>query len=184
MGCLAGVATHVTCDTMNPMPLSNITMGEIEAADQAGIKLEITEGLPTWEFHPTLNHQLAVQSVFQSIQVSEGGSQCMCLPVLDVLIRFPDGSLKRPDLSIFCQMPAERDEAVTSIPVAVVEVVSAGSGIKDLKLNPPFYLKQGILDIVVIDPLSKEGVWFTADGRTTIELPKRLNLQCGCSIEV
>jgi Uma2 family endonuclease len=169
---------------MKRMPFPNLTIGEVEAADQAGVKLEITEGLPTWEFHPTLTHQLVAQSVIRSARPTGRSATCGCLPVPDVLIRFPDGSLKRPDVSIFCEMPAERDEAVTSIPGAVVEIISAGSRKKDLDLNPPFYLKHGVLDVVVIDPVSHVAVLFTRAGRTDLKLPNRLELQCGCSIEI
>jgi len=157
-------------------------MAEIEAADEAGIKLEITEGLPTWEFHPGLTHQLVIGAVYRSVKRTKRAGKCACLPVEDLLIRFPDGSLKRPDLSIFCETPAEKVEAVTSIPAAVVEVVSAGSGIKDLQLNPPFYLKHGVLDVIVLDPASGKAALFTAQGRTELNLPTRLELQCGCSI--
>jgi Uma2 family endonuclease len=171
-------------DTLKQMANPTLSVSEVEAADQIGIKLEMTEGLPTWEFHPTLNHQIVTQAVIRSVRSTNQESKGACLPVPDVLIRFPDGSLKRPDISIFCEMPSERDQVVSSIPGAVVEVISADSWKKDLELNPPFYLKHGVRDVVVIDPTSHQAMRFTRDGRSDLKLPNRIDLQCGCTIEV
>ena len=53
---------------------------------------------------------------------------------------------------VLCREPDEEDDAVTLIPEAVIEVVSRGSEMKDLELNPPFYLSRGIKDVVVANP--------------------------------
>lgn len=41
-------------------------------------------------------------------------------------MQFPDGSLRRPDVAIFCREPDEQDDAITLVPEAVIEVVSKG----------------------------------------------------------
>lgn len=56
----------------------------------------------------------------------------------DVYVSFPDGSLKRPDISIFCQEPAEEEEAITLVPEAVIEIVSKGFEAKDFEIGPRF----------------------------------------------
>jgi len=61
-----------------------------------------------------------------------------------VYISFPDGSLKLPDISIFCQEPKEDDEAIKQVPDAVIEVISKGYEAKDLEIGPHFYLSQGV----------------------------------------
>ncbi len=78
---------------------------------------------------------------------------CGCVHALDVYIQFPNG-LKRPDISIFCREPgeAEQDSFLTMVPEAVVEVVSQGYEAKDLEIGPPFYLSQGVKDVIVFDP--------------------------------
>ena len=58
----------------------------------------------------------------------------------DVSIHFPDGSFKRPDISIFCREPDEEDEAITLVPTAVVEVISVDYEVKDTTIGPQFYL--------------------------------------------
>ena len=59
-------------------------------------------------------------------------------------MQFSDGSLKRPDISIFCREPDEQDDAVTLVPEAVIEVVSKGYEAKDLQIAPDFYLSRGV----------------------------------------
>src|SRR5580658_8780475 len=99
--------------------MPKLTLEQIEAADAAGIKLEMTEGLPTWEFHPTPRHQIVWLTVLRSVRPAPNHTGCACVSLPDIAILFPDGSIKRPVLSIFCEMPRELDEAVASIPKAV-----------------------------------------------------------------
>ena len=63
--------------------------------------------------------------------------------VSDVYVSFPDGSLKRPDIAIFCREPDEEDEAIKLVPEAVIEIVGKGYEAKDLELAPQFYLSPG-----------------------------------------
>ena len=72
---------------------------------------------------------------------------------MNVYVQFPNG-LKRPDISIFCREPSEEEQenVLTLLPEAVVEVVSKGYEAKDLEIGPPFYLSQGVKDVLVLDP--------------------------------
>src|SRR3989442_12369686 len=125
-------------------------------ADELGIRLEIVKGLPIWEPYPVLKHQKAVDRIRESIKQintnKESDSKCKCIHHADIYINFPDGSLKRPDISIFCEEPNEEEEAITLIPEAVIEVISKGYEAKDLDIGPKFYLSQGVKDIIVFDP--------------------------------
>lgn len=85
------------------------------SANELGIRLEIVGGLPIWEAHPTYRHQKAIDRIRATIQKvllsSESkDTECACIHVADVYVSFPDGSLKRPDIAIFCQEPQEEDE--------------------------------------------------------------------------
>lgn len=71
----------------------------IQRADAIGIRLEIIAGLPVWEAAPAARHQKALFRIQSSLQPLPG-NQCGCFPLADTLIRFPDGSLKRPDIAI------------------------------------------------------------------------------------
>jgi Uma2 family endonuclease len=156
----------------------------LHQAEDLGIRLEIMNGLPIWEAQPVYRHQKHVERIAQSIHVMPD-NPCACVHVMDVYVQFPAG-LKRPDISIFCREPSEeeQDSALTIIPEAVIEVVSKGYEAKDLELGPPFYLSQGIKDVVVFDPHSLLVLHVTANGAQRHVSPITLNLTCACQVTV
>lgn len=108
-----------------------------------GIRVERVGGLTVWEAQPVFAHQATVFRIQTSIRTVEGAG-CGCVHVSDCTVAFPDGSLKRPDISIFCRVPDEQDSAVTLLPEAVIEVISKDYEAKDYDVGVPFYLKAGI----------------------------------------
>jgi Uma2 family endonuclease len=152
-------------------------------ADEAGIRLEIVEGVPTWEALPNLKHQETIDRLRQTLKTTDQGiGGCACLHYSDLHIKFPDGSDKRPDISIYCHRPSENDSAVTEVPRAVIEVLSKGYEKKDLEIGPPFYLKHGVQDVMVYDPESKKTRHFTAAGQRAYADGVTVSLQCGCEV--
>jgi Uma2 family endonuclease len=152
-------------------------------AEELGIRLEIVRGLPIWEAQPVWKHQKAIDRIRATIARGEGTS-CTCVHASDIYIQFPDGSLKRPDVSIFCREPAEEEDAVTLVPEAVVEVLSKGGEAKDLEIGPPFYLSQGVKDVVVFDPATLLVLHARRDGTQRLVSPQELRLECGCELTV
>jgi Uma2 family endonuclease len=104
--------------------------------------------------------------------------------LLDVYVLFADGSLKRPDISLFCHRPAERDTAFTSVPKAVIEVLSPGFEAKDLQFGPAFYLSQGVLDVLVFDPLTNTAYHFTSGGVERRSSPTTVHFAMGCRVDL
>jgi Uma2 family endonuclease len=158
-------------------------------AEEIGIRLEIVGGLPIWEPQPIYKHQKAVDRIRGTIRRranAEGatGDGCACVHVADVYVCFPDGSLKRPDISIFCREPAEEEEAITLVPEAVIEVVSKGYEAKDLEIGPHFYLSQGVKDVLVFDPYTLLVLHARRDGVTRQVSPVQVLLECGCGCVV
>jgi Uma2 family endonuclease len=153
------------------------------AANELGIRLEYVRGLPIWEASPVVRHQKAVDRIRTSLNLGVS-AHCQCVHLADIYISFPDGSLKRPDISVFCHEPEEEDEAVTLIPQAVVEIVSQGYEIKDLEIGPSFYLSHGVKDVLVLDPLTLLVIHFRQDGTHRHQSPVQINLECGCSCTV
>jgi len=155
-------------------------------ADELGIRLEIVGGLPIWEPSPVYKHQKAVDRVRASFQKAPAATSaaelaaCACVHVADVYISFPDGSLKRPDISVFCREPEEEDEAVRLVPEAVIEVISKGYEAKDLEIGPQFYLAQGVKDIIVLNPYTLAVLHIRRDGAAQLISPVEIKLSCGC----
>lgn len=156
-------------------------------ADELGIRLEIVGGLPIWEPQPLYRHQKHVDRIRSSIAPLKGGNgtDCACVHVSDVYIQFPNG-LKRPDISIFCREPdeSEQDGALTLIPEAVIEVVSKGFEAKDLEIGPPFYLSQGVRDVVVFDPATLLVLHVRKEKTARRVSPVDIALECGCAVRV
>jgi Uma2 family endonuclease len=153
-------------------------------AEDLGVKLEIAGNLAIWEASPLLKHQRAVDRIRESITPREGETPCECFDVADVYVSFPDGSLKRPDISIFCTEPDEEEEAITQVPEAIIEIISKNYEAKDLEISPPIYLANGVLDVVVFNPYTMEVVHFKQGERLTFTSPVEINLNCGCSCVV
>jgi Uma2 family endonuclease len=152
-------------------------------AEDLGVKLEIAGNLAIWEASPLLKHQRAVDRIRDSITELEGAN-CRCIDVADVYVSFPDGSLKRPDISIFCTEPEEEEEAITQVPEAVIEIISKNYEAKDLEISPPIYLANGVLDVVVFNPYTMEVVHFRPNERLTFTSPVEIELACGCNCVV
>lgn len=150
-------------------------------ADELGIRLEIVGGLPIWESSPLIKHQRAIDRIRASIAaVTPSTGVCACTHLADVYVSFPDGSLKRPDIAVFCTEPEDDDEPIKTIPEAVIEVISKGYEAKDLEVGPRFYLSQGVKDIVVFDPYTLLVLHVRKDGVQRLSSPTQLQLECGC----
>ncbi len=153
-------------------------------AEIAGIKLELVQGNPTWEFSPSIRHQNFLDRIRQTIRATDGPSNpCGCHSVHDAYFRFPDGSLKRPDISIFFAEPPDTDVASEVLPDAVVEIVSRGFEKKDLEIGPPFYLMHGIKDVVVVNPINGLVHHFTQSGVVVTSSPCTIQLSIGCALD-
>lgn len=156
----------------------------VQAADHSHVKLEMTAGMPTWEAMPGWRHQRISRSVADSVRrAAISDNDCGCHSVLDVVVRFPEGSFRSPDVAIFCELPPDKDGALDVIPLAVVEIVSEGYEKKD-EIGLPFYLEQGIADVVLYDPRTREVVHATPQGQTIHVAPVDLAFACGCAVTI
>jgi Uma2 family endonuclease len=170
---------------LSQMPPDLLRQALIDADDQ-GFRLEIIDGLGVWEVMPARRHNEAEARIHQSIRPdpASGAAGCDCRSYRDLSVRFPDGSLRRPDVAVYCRTPDEFDEAVTLVPEAVVEVVSAGSERKDLELSPPFYLRQGVKDVIIFDPYTGIVWHHRQTGIARHQTPVDIALECGCCVTV
>jgi len=154
-------------------------------AEELGIKLEVAGNLRIWEASPVIKHQLEIDRIRDSIKKTEkDGVTCQCIDIADIYVQFADGSLKRPDVSIFCELPKEMEEATISVPEAVIEVISKKYEAKDLEISPPIYLANGVKDIVVFNPYTNEVVHFRPDETRKFTSPVEIEFECGCCCTV
>ena len=169
------------------MPLADpVALREaLTLAENDGYRLEVVDGLGIWEAQPGLLHVRKSKAVTRSIRPDpQNDTGCGCVVYEDLYVSFPGGSLRRPDIAVFCSEPPESDGATALVPAAVVEIVSRGSEGKDYELNPPFYLRHGVGDVLVVDPYVGAYVHHTAGGTERGVLPNRVALRCGCLLDV
>jgi len=155
------------------------------AAYELGIRLEMVDGVPVWEAHPVLRHQMAVDRIRRSVRRAphtDGG--CGCVDYSDVEVTFADGSIKRPDIAIYFRQPDDLDSAITMIPEAVIEILSSGYEKKDMLIGVPFYLEQGVKDVVLLDPRTGDVTHHRRDGVRKLRSPTLIRFECGCEAEV
>ncbi len=156
-------------------------------AEDLGVKLEIAGNLPIWEASPLYKHQKEVDRIRDSIQRTETEENSYdCIDAAAVYVQFPDGSLKRPDISIFCREPdeEEQEEAIKQIPEAGIEVISKNYEAKDLEISPPVYLANGVKDVVVFNPYTLEVFHFRNGEKREMTSPVEIQLECGCRCTV
>ncbi len=153
--------------------------------DEIGLKFELTDGGITWETYPGVAHQEIVFGIQTSVNHgTDPVKRCDCYQGADVHVVLPDGTVKRPDISIWCKKPSELESFVHEIPEVVIEVVCPGYEDKDLVHGPPVYLRNGVRDVVVFDRQRGEVHLWTSEGKKVVASPAAIELQCGCRITV
>lgn len=174
-------------DPSGPMGAANPQelMIQLMNADEAGVKLEVVQGEFVWEFFPSPLHQGLVRDLDRSVRPTLGDDHgCGCFTLADAYLQFRDGSLKRPDLMLFCERPVLTREPLTIMPEAIVEILSPRGERKDLQVGPPFYLSHGIKDVLVVDPERRQAHHFRHDGYQPVALGVTVRLECGCELTV
>lgn len=154
-------------------------------AEEIGLRLEMTAGGMTWEAMPGQRHQDLTLSIVNSVRSPEvGGRECGFHRVFDVAVWLRDGTVKQPDVSIFCARPPEDEGFIHSVPEPVIEITSPGYEEKDLIHGPPLYLRNGVKDVLVLDRRDGTVHRFTSEGKSLQPSPTQFELACGCSVTV
>lgn len=154
-------------------------------ADQAGIRLEYVNGVPVWEASPVIRHQRITDRIRASIKATaEGEGGCGCIHYADIYILFPDGSIKRPDISVFCEEPEEEDTMCRKVPEAVIEILSKGYEKKDMEVSLPFYISVQIPDIVIFDPATGRVDHYHGGKTDAHTSPVAIAFGCGCTATI
>ena len=162
-----------------------LTMEELQRLGEANnTRLEVVGGLTLWEASPVFLHQEIIFRIQVSIKPQTNNVGCACVHASDVAVRFPDGSLKRPDIAIFCRRPDNPEQETTLLPEAVIEVISQDYEAKDLVIGIPFYLSQGVKDVLVLNPKTNIVIHARQGSRWEYVSPVEIVLECGCGCTV
>jgi Uma2 family endonuclease len=80
---------------------------------------------------------------------------------------------------MFCREPEEEEEASRLVPEAVIEVTSKGYAARDLELGAPFYIAQGVKDMVIFNPYTLVMLHIRKDHAAHYVSPVEIMLACG-----
>jgi hypothetical protein len=144
------------------------------------VDLYLVDGLPRWEASHSPRHQLAIDAVRAGLQP---GAHCPGAIYYRVDLRLGEHTLLCPDLAIYAAELANEDAAVTTVPVAVIEVLHPDSIAKNRALVP-VYLREGVLDVVLFDPESGGITHYSGKLAMEYRAPLRLQLSCGWQLTI
>lgn len=155
-------------------------------ADEFGVKLKAEGFTQRWKIFPSPLHQDEVMQIYSGVRRALGSNSegCDCYRLVDAYIQFPDGSLKRPDLALFCRRPEVRREALEAVPQAIAEVLSRGTEAKDLVTGPRIYLASGVLDVVALHPETGMVTQIPPDGTRILNAPVEIELAMGSVVTI
>lgn len=166
-------------------PIDEQTLWKVFAqGEDLGLRFELTPGGITWETMPGLRHQELALQVYGSVRPRQIASGCGCYPGFDVYVWLPNGTVKRPDISIFCRRPEEEEGFIHMVPEAVIEITSPDSEAKDLVAGPPLYLENGVKDVVVHQRSQNKVHHFTSEGCRIQNSGQSITLACGCELQI
>jgi Putative restriction endonuclease len=158
-----------------------LTHATLEQLAGAGIvDLYLVDGLPLWEASHSPQHQLAIDAIRTSLQP---GGDCAGINYYRVDLRLGERTLLCPDIAIYAAEPVVTDAAVTTVPVAIIEVLHADYIAKDRALVP-VYLRAGVLDVLLFDPESGGITHYSGKLAREYQAPLTLRLECGCWVTI
>lgn len=139
------------------MPLADFEPAEC----QEGYLYELSRGVVQVMQVPKPPHALRIQSArdqFVVYKLANPGRIRLIAAGSDCRIAIADfNSERHPDLAIYMtEMPTDENPWAVWIPEIVIEIVSAGSEIRDYQEKPDEYLRFGIREYWVIDPRKRE----------------------------
>ena len=102
--------------------------------EELGLRFELTDSGLTLKAMPGVEHQRSIYQIQRSMDTVQAyGRPCGCQYVADVDLVFPDGTVKRPDVSVSCKRPGQLEGFVHGVP----EAVSPKYEGKDIVCGPP-----------------------------------------------
>jgi Uma2 family endonuclease len=103
---------------------------------------------------PTVKHQSIVGDFYNQLKQQLKGKSCVpYVAPLDVVLS--DNDVVQPDVLVVCDPAKITEENIQGAPDLVVEVLSPGTALKDMREKKALYERSGVREYVVIDPLEE-----------------------------
>jgi len=115
---------------------------------------------------PAIKHQKIAGRVYSRLEQRLNGKSCMpFIAPVDVILS--DDDVVQPDVLVVCDQGKITEKNIQGAPDLVVEVLSPGTALKDLREKKNLYERSGVREYVVIDPLEEyvQRFWLQSDGQ-------------------
>ena len=114
---------------------------------------------------PTIKHQGIVGDFYNQLKQQLKGKSCVPY-VAPVDVVLSDEDVVQPDVLVVCDPAKITEKNIQGAPDLVVEVLSPGTALKDMREKKLLYERSGVREYVVIDPLEEyvQRFWLQHDG--------------------
>ena len=118
-------------------------------------RLELIAGeIYTMSPAPTIKHQGIVGNFYNQLKQRLKGTSCFpYVAPVDVVLSNDD--VVQPDVLVVCDPAKITEKNIQGAPDLVVEVLSPGTALKDMREKKLLYERSGVREYVVIDPLEE-----------------------------
>ena len=103
---------------------------------------------------PTIKHQGIVGDFYNQLKQQLKGKSCAPY-VAPVDVVLSDDDVVQPDVLVVCDPAKITEKNIQGAPDLVVEVLSPGTALKDMREKKLLYERSGVREYVVIDPLEE-----------------------------
>ncbi len=104
---------------------------------------------------PTVKHQSIVGDFYNQLKQQLKGKSCVpYVAPLDVVLS--DNDVVQPDVLVVCDPAKITEKNIQGAPDLVVDVLSPGTALKDMREKKALYERSGVREYVVIDPLEDD----------------------------
>ncbi len=114
---------------------------------------------------PTIKHQRIAGEFYSQLNQKLKGKSCLpFVAPVDVVLSIDD--VVQPDVLVVCDSAKITEKNIQGAPDLVVEVLSPGTALKDMREKKALYERSGVREYVVIDPLEEyvQRFWLQQDG--------------------
>lgn len=141
----------------------------MELVDSSDQRYELIDGEVYLLASPGFNHQVIVSEISWHFQNYFKDKPCRSLTApLDVRLygfatKFEeDPNVVQPDVMVICdEEKISEDNRYEGVPTLVVEVLSPSTKGKDMAVKLQLYMKSGVLEYWIVDPLQKTVIQYT-----------------------
>ncbi len=137
------------------------TYGEIEKLSDTEV-WELLDGVPYLQARPSMPHQLSLGELYFLFKIFLKGKPCQVILESAVWLDLKPNEKKKnsinyvvPDLLVVCDRDKIQDKGIYGVPDLIIEILSPSTAGVDIIQKYNKYLKSGVKEYWIVDPLNQ-----------------------------